>query len=186
MAMNQLYPVQQAEIRHLLAMYQQLSTGQLLRFFPDLSERRLLSLIRQQAKRGRLFYDPETAMVQYSRDISPPFGMQQAVWVLLDFLPTVTYHTVSSYPFLLTFYTFAEAYDVIYIPPGQEMLLNHILSSPPPEAPRRLAIITDLEQISLLAIPNLSAYCKVHSDGTVNYYQVKNEGENDDGKAGAF
>ena len=32
MAMNQLYPIQQAEIRHLLAMYQQLPISQLLRF----------------------------------------------------------------------------------------------------------------------------------------------------------
>lgn len=186
MAMNQLYPVQQAEIRHLLAMYQQLSISQLLRFFPDLSERRLLSLIRRQAKRDQLLYDAETAVVQYSRDISPPSGMQQAVWVLLDFLPTVTYHTVSSYPFLLTFYTFAEAYDVLYIPPGQEMLLNHILANPQPEAPRRLAIITDLEQISLLTIPNLSAYCQVHPDGTVNYYRLENEGENANGKTEDF
>ena len=64
MAMNQLYPVQQAEIRHLLAMYQQLSISHLLRFFPDLSERRLLSLIRQQAKRGQLLYGAETAVVE--------------------------------------------------------------------------------------------------------------------------
>lgn len=177
MAMTSLHPRQQAEIRHLLAMYQQLSTVQLLRFFPELSERRLLSLILQQEKRGRLHYNKETRVVQYSKDISPPSGMQQAVWVLLDFFPSVAYHTVSSYPFLLTFYTDTQAYDVIYIPPGQEILLSRILSNPPPEAPYRLAVISDPEQIPALTIPLLSAYCQVSPDGTVNYYQTEEEQE---------
>lgn len=181
MTMNRLYPIQQEEIHRLLAMYLQLSTAQLQRFFPNLNEQRILSLIRRQQKKGRLLYDPKNEMVQYSRDISPPAGLQQAVWVLLDFFPAVTYHTISTYPFLLTFYTSTEAYDVAYIPPGQEMILNRILSAPPPEAPRRLVIVADLEQISMLTIPSLSAYCEVHPDGTVNYYRIENGG-NDDGK----
>ena len=49
-------------------------------------------------------------------------GMMAAVWVLIDFIEEVEFHSVSDYPAKLLFFAGGEVYEVIYVPLNQEAL----------------------------------------------------------------
>jgi len=94
------------------------------------------------------------------------------IWVLLDFLPQVSYHTASNYPVILTFFAKDEIYEVISVPSGKELLINHAVSTlPTTERPHRLVIVEAESQISKLDFPCITAFCRVFPDGTIQYYK---------------
>lgn len=164
-----------SEITKLLSMYQVLTLPQLGRLFPELDHAKLLSLLRRLEKSGRLVLQPERDLVLYSKECVPDFAMLSAFWLLLDFLPDITYHTVSDFPVCLSFYTDSDAYDVIYAAPEKEILLNHALSASKEECPHRLVIVEQVEQIPMLSFPHITAYCRVLPDGQIAYYKKQGE-----------
>lgn len=164
------------EITKLLSMYQVLTLPQLHKLFPELGQAKLLSLIKRLEKGKRLVFEAESDRVLYTKDCKPDTAMLAAFWVLLDFLPDVTYHTASDFPVALSFYTCSDAYDVIYAAPEKEILLNHALSGLPKEASHRLVIVEEVGQIPLLTFPGITAYCQILSEGTIGYYK-KEEGD---------
>ena len=87
-----------AGIIRLLSMYQTLQFQQLMRAFPELPEEKLLSIIRRLVKSGRIIFRQEQDLLLYAAGCTPDPGRIAAFWVLLDFLPEVTYHTVSDFP----------------------------------------------------------------------------------------
>lgn len=163
------------EIMKLLSMYQVLTLPQLSKLFPELGQAKLLSLIRRLERGGRLFFDAESDKVLYTKDCEPDAVMMSAFWVLLDFFNDVIYHTVSDFPVVLSFYTQSDAYDVIYASQEKEILLNHALSRLQKEASHRLVIVETVEQIPLLTFPDITAYCQVLPDGSVNYYKKQGD-----------
>ena len=54
--------------------------------------------------------------------------------------------------------------------PGQELLINHVLSKAKVSA-NRLLIVSSPEQANQLHIPNVIAFCIVEQDGKVKYYR---------------
>lgn len=164
-----------AEILRLLSMYRVLTIDQLHKRFPELGLEKLLSLIRRLEKGGRLIYDFGQDIVLYSRDCVLDAALISAFWVLLDFLPDVTYHTASDFPATLSFYTQSDGYDVIYAPEEKEILLNHALSRLEPDASHRLVIVERAEQIPRLTFPGITAYCIVQPDGQVHYYKKQGD-----------
>lgn len=87
-------------------------------------------------------------------------GLLSAVWVLIDFIDQVDFHSVSDFPT-----------EIIYAASGKEALINTLLSHQS-EAPSNYIIMVDHEeQIPLLNIPNVVAYCTVSPSGEVQYYQ---------------
>jgi len=166
------------EIVRLLSMYQALTLSQLSRLFPELAKERLLALIHRLEKNGRVVYFPGQEILSYSKDCSPSPETIAAFWILLDFLPDVTYHTASEFPISLTFYTQSDAYDVICVPKEKELLINHALSNCPKDAPRRLVVVDHPGQIPKVHFPGIAAFCTVTSDGQVQYYQKQGVTEN--------
>ena len=164
-----------SEITRLLSMYQVLTLPQLGRLFPELDGSKLLSLIRRLEKSGRLVLQQDLDMILYSKDCVPASSMLSAFWVLLDFLPDITYHTASDFPVCLSFYTDSDAYDVIYAAPEKEILLNHALSASKEGCPHRLVIVEQVEQIPKLSFPQIAAYCRVLPDGQIEYYKKQGE-----------
>lgn len=159
------------EIVRLLSMYQSLTLSQLAGLFPDLPKDKLLALIHRLERNGRLTCLMDKAMLFFSKDCEPNPAAVASVWVLLDFLPDVIYHTVSEFPVSLTFYTRSDAYDVIYVPEEKELLINHALSVCPKDAPRRLVIVDHPGQIPQIHFPGIAAFCTVSGDGQVQYYR---------------
>ena len=154
-----------SEITRLLSLYQSLPLTQLEKLYPELSGEKLAALLR------RLLFEQETGILYHSKECTRNPAVIAAFWVLLDFLPELTYHTVSDFPVTLTFYTRSDCYDVIHVPEEKEMLMNHALSAWKEDSPRRLVIVEQIGQISLLHFPGIAAFCTVTPEGQVQYYQ---------------
>lgn len=146
-----------AEITRLLSLYRALTLAQLEKLYPELSEEKLAALLRRLEKSGRLLLEQETGMLYRSKECTRNPAVIAAFWVLLDFLPELTYHTVSDFPVTLTFYTQSDCYDVIHVPEEKEMLMNHALPAWKEDSPRRLVIVEQTGQIPLLRFPGIAA-----------------------------
>ena len=160
-----------AEITRLLSLYQALTLTQFEKLYPELSGDKLTALMRRLRKNGRLIFEQETGMLYHSKECTRNPAVIAAFWVLLDFLPDLTYHTVSSFPVTLTFYIRSDCYDVIHVPEEKEILMNHVLSAWKEDAPRRLVIVEQTGQIPLLHFPGIAAFCTVTPEGQVQYYK---------------
>ncbi len=160
-----------SEITRLLSMYQALNLSQLGKLFPELTDRKLLLLLKRLEKAGRLVFGPEGEFILYTKDCVPNPSTVAAFWVLLDFREDITFHTASDFPVTLTFYTQSDAYDVIHIPEEKEILMNHALSDYKEDLPRRIAVVNHAGQIPLLHFPGIAAFCTVAQDGKVQYYR---------------
>lgn len=86
-----------AEINRLLSVYQVLSFSQLEKTFPDLTEDKLLLLLRKLEKGGRLIYEQDTGLVRYSTECTANTSTMVAYWILLDFISDTIYHTISDF-----------------------------------------------------------------------------------------
>ena len=161
-----------AEINRIMSMYQALSCRQLSRLFPELPCEKVMALLERLHKTGRLVLLLEEGLVLLTKDCSPNQDILSAFWVLLDFLPEITYHAVSDFPTVLTFFTKSDAYDVIHVAEGKENLMNQVLSSLKEDAPRRLVVVDLPGQISRLNFPGICAFCTVDDKGTVQYYKT--------------
>ena len=152
-------------------MYPGLSVQQLQKFYPgkeDVTNSILSHLIRQ----GRIYYEQSCsgyfpALAAASKDKE----LTDAVWVLLDFLDHIEFHSVSDFPVKLIFFADGELYEVISIPSGQEPLLTHLLNQQKKGDGKRIIIVDNPGQIATLDIPFVSGFCTVTSDGTINYYK---------------
>lgn len=160
-----------SEITRLLSMYHALSLPQLGRLYPELTEPKLLLLLKKLEKAGRLVFGPDGEYALYTKDCVPNPSTTAAFWVLLDFREDITFHTASDFPVTLTFYTQSDAYDVIHIPEEKEILMNHALSAYTEDSPRRIAVVSHAGQIPLLHFPGIAAFCTVTPDGKVQYYR---------------
>lgn len=158
-------------IMNLLSTYQVLTRKQLERLFPELPAEKVLLLIRQLERKRRITYHTDSGYVCYSSECIPNPSYIAAFWILLDFLPHVTYHTVSEFPVTLTFYTKADGFNIIYVPSGKELLINQAMSSYHEEDLTNLVIVERTDQIPLLSFCGIGAYCTVSADGQVKYYQ---------------
>lgn len=98
-------------------------------------------------------------------------GLEAAVSILADFMEQVEYHAAGEYPVKIIFLAGGEVYEILYAEPGKEAILNLLLARPEQEPPMRLVILEDAEQVDLLAIPNVRAYCLLDGDGSVQYLQ---------------
>ena len=158
-------------ILKLLSTYKVLSPKQLIRMFPDLPKEKTLLLIRQLKRKGRLFSLPGNDYVSCTKDCEPDFSLIAAFWVLLDFQPHVIYHSASEFPVTLTFYTKTDGFNVIHVPVGKEILVNHAMRGYADDDLTNLVIVDNTTQIPLLTFPGIGAYCTVSQDGQVQYYQ---------------
>ena len=97
--------------------------------------------------------------------------MMAAVWVLIDFIEEVEFHSVSDYPAKLLFFAGGEVYEVIYVPLNQEALINQLWVQKEEQPPRRIVLVDMPEQIPRIHIPGCSGYCTVSPAGSVTYFQ---------------
>lgn len=156
----------------ILTNYHAVTYEQALLLFPKKPDA-MKSLIKNLRKQQRVFFDEGRGLLcdrPESAD-SPDYGMIAALWVLLDFKKAVAYHTGGDFPVKIHFFAQDEAYEIIHVLPGQEALMNHVLSFTPKESVNRLVVLEEESQGSLIKIPNVVAFCLVGQDGKVSYYR---------------
>lgn len=168
---NQIYRGEGERFLKLITTYHALQYEQVLQFFIR-NRTSMKALITSLIKQGRIYYDQDKDLLCDSLEASnsPDYGMIAAVWVLLDFKEAVVYHTSGEFPVKLHFFSRDEAYEVIYVNPGQEVLINHVVASLPAKDTNRLVILESEQQAAQVNIDGITAFCLVSPEGTVNYY----------------
>ena len=176
---NQIYRGEGEHLLKLITTYHALQYEQVLQFFAR-NRDSMKSLITSLIKQGRIYYDQGKNLLCDAPEAadSPDYGMIAAVWVLLDFKKAVVYHTSGDFPVKLHFFAQDEAYEVIYVSPGQEVLINHVMISFSAKDANRLVILESEQQAAKITLDGITAFCMVNPEGTVSYYtKQKKQGE---------
>ncbi len=167
---EQIYGQEAASILRDITMYRVLTEEQLLRLYPGKQNqvRNLLSFLTRQ---GRILRDGEYYAASAEALDEIDRWMLAAVWVLIDFIDQVDYHSTGDFPAKLIFFASNEVYEIIHVEEGKETLISQVLSAYAENPSRYLLMVDSLEQIERLDIPNTSGFCTVTLEGEVQYYQ---------------
>lgn len=172
----ELYGQEATELLRLVSIYPGLSELQLCRFYPGREDKikNLLAHLQRQARivqadTGRYFPAGTT-------DFSLDNGLNRAVWILLDFIDHVEYHSSGEFPVKITFFLSGEIYEIVHAATGQEVLISHILRQHGPYDGRRIVLADSHEQLHQLDFPGISGFCTVDLSGRVHYYKKTNGG----------
>ncbi len=167
---EQIYGQEAAGILRDISMYRVLSEEQLLRLYPGKRDKvkNLLSFLTRQ---GRILHDGEyyAASTEALEEIDR--WLLAAVWVLIDFIDQVEYHSSGDFPAKVIFFADGEVYEIIHLEAGKEVLITQVLAAYAEKPSRYLLMVDDLEQITECNIPNVCGYCTVSLEGNVQYYQ---------------
>ena len=166
-----IYQREAAEMLHNISLYPGLTEEQLCRFFTE-KEATAKTLLAHMLKEGRVYraenfryYANQEARNNADKDLS------RCVWVLLDFIDQVEYHTVGEFPAAILCFANGELYEIVPIPQGKETMICQLLHQPQKDAGKRIVVVEDTSQIELLDIPQAAGFCTVAEDGTVSYYK---------------
>lgn len=167
---DQLYGQEATSILRDISMYRALTKEQILGLYPGKKDK-VENLLSYLVKQGRIcsvnqYYCPNLGS---SKNVDA--DMQAALWVLIDFIDRVEYHSSGDFPTKIIFFADGEIYEIIHASTGKEVLFNYILSDSCEEPSKYLILVDKPEQIEELQIPNVAGYCTVSPDGTVQYYQ---------------
>ena len=168
-----IYQREAAEMLHNISLYPGLTEEQLFRFFPE-KEATAKVLLSHMLKEGRIFYSKNG---RYYANREAQNGadkdLSRCVWVLLDFIDQVEYHTVGEVPTAILCFANGELYEIVPIPQGKETMICQLLRQPQKDAGKRIVVVDDVAQIELLDIPRAAGFCTVAEDGNVSYYKEK-------------
>ena len=166
-----IYQREAAEMLHNISLYPGLTEEQLCRFFPE-KEATAKTLLAHMLKGGRVYraenfryYANREAQNGADKDLS------RCVWVLLDFIDQVEYHTVGEFPAAILCFANGELYEIVPIPQGKETMICQLLRRPQKDTGKRIVVVEDTSQIELLDIPQAAGFCTVAEDGAVSYYK---------------
>lgn len=167
---DQIYAQEATSLLRDVTMYQVLKKKQILAMYPG-KEKKIENLLAYLVKQGRIYRNGEYYLAQPDGDKNIDHGLMAAVWVLIDFIDRVEYHSSGDHPAKVIFFADGEIYEVIHVAVGKETLINHILSDPGEEPSKFLILVDKAEQIPELLTLNVAAYCTVSAEGAVQYYQ---------------
>ena len=123
------------------------------------------------SKQHRIVYEDGLYFPAPGRPDHIDFGLLAAVWVLVDFIDRVEYHSVGDFPAKLIFIADSEVYEVVHMEAGREALLSQVMGRKEEKPSHYLVLVDSPEQINGLELPNVCGYCTVAPNGTVEYYQ---------------
>ena len=170
---KELYAKEAAALLRSVTTYRVVLETQIYRFFPG-KEMIVKNLLRYLERQGRIVYCQETMRYALSTDDlkQPDKGMELALWVLLDFIDKVEFHTSSEFPAKIIFFADSDMYEIIYVPYDNEILVASALSQSEDDS-KRIIIVDSAQQISRIRIPSVSGFCTVEMDGKVQYYKFQ-------------
>lgn len=168
---EQIYSKEAAELLRDITTYHYIRHNQLLQLYPG-KENKIDNLLSYLVRQGRIFFEPERDIYHDGTEASPDYEMLAALWVLTDFIDRTDYHSSTDFPAKLIFIADGELYEVIYVADGNETLIEHALAQQADNEEKRIVIVEETKQFSMLTLPNVTAYCTVNMNtGAVQYYK---------------
>ena len=166
-----IYQREAAEMLHNISLYPGLTENQLCRFFPE-KEATAKVLLAHTLKEGRVYRD-ENGRYYANQEVQngADKDLSRCIWVLLDFIDQVEYHTVGEFPAAILCFANGDLYEIVPIPQGKETMICQLLRQPQKDADKRIVVVEDTSQIELLDIPQAAGFCTIAEDGTVSYYK---------------
>ncbi|MBQ8910274.1 MAG: hypothetical protein IJY91_04475 [Oscillospiraceae bacterium] len=156
-----------------ISMYPGVLQQQLIRLHPEQPKKVKHILVYLEAqgrikisKRGKVY------PINY-QEAAGQTPIAPAIWVLLDFLPKVTYHSCSIFPVAVVFFVRDQEYHIVCVPAGNEALVTTALMQQQNHSAKQILLIDTVEQIPKLNLPGVIGYCTVDATGCVQYYQHK-------------
>lgn len=166
---DQLYSQDASPLLRDITMYRVLTEEQLLRLHPE-NEKRTRSRLAYLVRQNRVWLVDGYYCAASDSVENMDRSLLAAVWVLIDFIDKVEFHSVGDYPAKIIFFAAGEVYEIVYAAPGKEVLLSHLLASTE-EQSRYIVLVDDPAQIPELEIPNANGYCTVSPAGEIKYYK---------------
>lgn len=114
---EQIYGQEAAELLRNITVYHCMRRDQLLRLYPG-KEGVIENLLRYLVKQQRIFYNTDRDCYGDVPDCREDRELTAALWVLLDFIEKVEYHSPDNMPAKLVFFADGEVYEVVYVGPG--------------------------------------------------------------------
>lgn len=174
----EIYGMEAADLLREISLYPGITEEQLCRFHPG-KEEKVKTLLSNLQKQGRIEKEGSDRFIPkggFPSNID--WSMVKAVWVLLDFIDRVEYHSAHDFPVKIIFFAADEEYEIIYVPYGKEGLVCQTMRIRQESVPRRIVIVDIPSQISALDFPGISAFCTVADDGRVSYFKKRQGGNN--------
>lgn len=174
---EQIYRKEASELLRDLTTYHYMYQEQALRLYPG-RESKTDNLLSHFVRQGRIFYDKDWDIYHDGTEAAPDISMLASLWVLIDFIEKVEYHSAVDFPATLVFVSEGELYEVLHIPMGKEALMEHAMAQQGSDTEKRIVVVEDAKQICNLSIPCATAYCTVDmKTGSVQYFrQEENRG----------
>ena len=169
-----LYAKEASALLRIVTMYRVVLETQIYRFFPGKDEV-IKKLLNNFVRQGRIEYCPDTRRYAAASDDLRQIdhSLQRAIWVLVDFIAKVEFHTPSDYPTKVVFFADSEMYEIIHIPFDSEILVRQALLQRGEFDGKRIIIVDVSEQIKNIDIPAVAGFCTVGEDGSVQYYKFQ-------------
>lgn len=171
-----IYGQEATELLRIISLYPGLVQRQLEGFFPGKENAVVAGLLVHLKRQGRIQLGGDGTWFPYGKTPQVDLGLMQSVWVLLDVIDRVEYHSPGDFPAKIIFFSNGEIYEIIYAAIGQEALISHALKQGARQDGRRIVLTEDSGQIPLLDFPCIAGFCTVSSTGQVLYYQRANGG----------
>lgn len=154
-----------------VSLYPGIREGQLSAFHPG-KEDTVNNLLSHLKRQGRIAEAEDGGFYPYGEcPRAPDSGMVRAVWVLLDFLDRVEFHSSGDFPVKVVFFSGGEMYEVVYAAEGQEALVSYAMGRNKEDGSRRIVLVDGPGQIPLLVFPGIIGFCTVDLAGNVSYYK---------------
>lgn len=166
-----IYRQEATELLRLISLYPGIMQSQLAGFFPDKDSTVITGLLSHLRRQGRVEQRSSSGWFSYGSPFQTDCGLIQSVWVLLDMISRVEYHSPGDFPAKIIFFSNGELYEIVYAAAGREILVSHALKQETRQESRRIVLVEDTEQIPRLDFPNIVGFCTVSPSGQVQYYQ---------------
>lgn len=168
---EQIYRKEAAELLRDLTTYHYMYRNQILRLYPG-KESKIENLLSYFTRQSRIFYDKDLDMYHDGMEAAPDMSMLASIWVLIDFIEKVEYHSAVDFPATLVFVADGELYEVLYVSADKEVVMEHAMAQQGSDAEKRIVIVEDTDQIGRLSIPYVTAYCTMDMQtGSVQYFK---------------
>lgn len=167
----EIYGKEAAGLLQEISLYPGIRQEQLYGFHPG-REGTINNLLAHLKRQGRIAEAEVGGFYPYGEcPRAPDSGMVRSVWVLLDFMDRVEYHSPGEFPVKIVFFSSGEMYEIVHVAEGQEALVSHAMGRNREGVGRRIVLVDEPRQISLLDFPGLTGFCTVDLAGNVSYYR---------------